>query len=413
MPHAPSNLPSFSPFIEHWTLSRGCVFLNHGSFGATPRLVQEAQRAWRDRLEAEPVKFYVEDHQQIMDDVRKALAAFVHCPWDALALLPNATTAVATVFACTPLAPGDEVLITSHEYLACQNSARRLAREQGGVVTVAQLPFPCPGPDAIVDAVLRAVTPRTKIALLSHVTSPTGLVLPMATLVRELEARGVRTLVDGAHAPGMVDVNLSTLGASYYTANCHKWICSPKGSAFLYVRPDLQAQLRPLALSNNAEHPKPARAQFLTEFDYVGTQDCTALYSIADALRVMPGLVSGGWPEIMRRNHALALQGRDIICSKLGVAPPAPDAMLGSIVAMELPRHDADRHARLLARPTKYHDAIQDRILEKWKIQVPIWSVPNSTQRLVRISAQLYNAREQYEYLAEALAAELAAERAM
>lgn len=411
MPNSPRSLPAFSPFIDHWTLSRECVFLNHGSFGATPRLVLEAQRAWRDRIEREPVRFFVEEHQSIMDATRRALAAFVRCPWDALALVPNATTAVATVFASTRLERGDEVLITSHEYLACQNSARRLAAAQGGAVRVAQLPFPCASPDAIVDAVLREVSPRTRIALLSHVTSPTALVLPVATLVRELEARGVRTLIDGAHAPGMVGVDLTTLGASYYTANCHKWICSPKGSAFLYVRPDLQATLRPLALSNNAEHPKPGRAQFLTEFDYVGTQDCTAMYAIADALRVMGAMLPGGWDAVMQHNHDLALRGRDILCQRLGIAPAAPDAMLGSIVSLLLPEHDAQRHARLLARPTAYADALQDRLLQAWNIQVPVWSVHGSTRRIVRISAQLYNSEEQYHVLADALAHELAHER--
>jgi isopenicillin-N epimerase len=367
-------------------------------------------------MEADPVRFFVEEHQDATDAARKALAEFVRCPWDALAPVPNASIGVATVFANTQLAPGDEVLITGHEYPACQNSARRLAATFGARVVVASIPFPIDGPDAVVRAVEGALSPRTRIALLSHVTSPSGLVLPIETLVPMLEARGVRTLVDGAHAPGMLpSLDIARLDPSYYVANCHKWICSPKGSAFFYVRPDLQHAFRPLALSNNAEAPKPGRSQFLTEFDYVGTQDCTAFHAIPDAIRCMRALVPGGWPEIMRRNRDLAIAGRTVLCERLRVAPPAPEAMLGSIASIILPQESPQARARRSARPSAYADALQDRLLRTWRIQVPVWTaaVPGDAPppRILRISAQLYNSIEQYEYLAHALASELDDER--
>ncbi|MFA6044373.1 MAG: aminotransferase class V-fold PLP-dependent enzyme [Phycisphaerales bacterium] len=418
------DLPMPSPLAKHWTLDPSWVFLNHGSFGATPRAVLEEQTRWRGLLEAEPVAFFVEHHEGVMDEVRAALAGFVGCDAADLALIPNASTGVATVAANLRLNPGDEILISAHEYPACQNSLRQAAARHGAKVTYANIPFPCPSPDAVVQAYLDQVTPRTRLALVSHVTSPTGLVLPVETLVKELAAFGVDTLVDGAHAPGMVPtVNLRELGAAYYTANCHKWICSPKGSAFLWVRPDKQAGFRPLVLSNNAEKPRPGRSQFLTEFDYQGTSDYTQAYSIPKAIEFMGreigaalgggGDVLAGWQAVMRHNRELCLRGRDVICKRLGIAPPVPDSMIGSICTMALPSHDEARQAKLAARPSKYHDALQDALLAKHKIQVPVWGLAGRPERFVRISAQVYNAMAQYEYLAEALAQELKAERGM
>lgn len=404
-------LPAPSPLARHWDLDPGVVFLNHGSFGACPREVLAAQQRLRERMEREPIRFFVEDFTALMDATRRDLAAFLHCDWDEIAPIPNATVASATVFDHLDLQRDDEILINEHEYPACQNNARRFAARRGARVVTAEIPFPIATPDAAVDAILSKVTSRTRLAMISHVTSPTGLILPVERLVPELESRGVRVFIDGAHAPGMVPtLNLAALRPSYYTANCHKWICSPKGSAFLYVRKDRQANFRPLVLSNHAEKPKAGRAQFLTEFDFVGTNDYTPFLAISDALRVMGGMLPGGWPAVMRHNHDLARRGRDVICRTLGVQPPAPDTMLGSIVTMILPPHAPERHARLMARPSKYHDALQDRLIERHKIQVPIWGLAGKPARFIRISAQVYNAIEQYEYLAAALREELAAE---
>lgn len=412
------NFPSPGPLAERFVLDPAVCFLNHGSFGACPREVLAAQQRLRDRMEAEPIKFFVEDYERLVDEARRALAGFVKCDWRDLAPIPNATVAVATVLDNLVdsgwISPGDELLINEHEYPACQNSFRRAARRAGAKVVTTAIPFPCPGPSAVIDAVLSKVTGKTRVALLSHVTSPTGMVLPVDKLVPELESRGVRTLVDGAHAPGMVaTLDLTELNPSYYTANCHKWICSPKGSAFLYVRRDLQegeGGFRPLALSNNAEKPKAGRSQFLTEFDYVGTSDYTAFLSIPEAIRVMGGMLPGGWPEVMAHNHALCLRGRDIVCAELGIAPPAPDEMIGSISTMILPEHPAALREKLMKRRSVYHDAIQDRMLANHRIQAPFWGLAGKPERFVRISAQVYNTPAQYEYLARAIKEELAKE---
>ena len=404
---------------HHWALDPAITYLNHGSFGAAPRKVLETQSDLRARMEAEAVKFFVEDYTDLMDAARRALADFVHCNWQDLAPIANATTAVATILDSLVdsgrIAPGDELLINDHEYPACQNNFRRAARRSGAKVVTAPIPFPCPDPQAANDAILEKVTAKTRLVLISHVTSPTGLVLNVAPLVAELESRGVHCLVDGAHAPGMVPtLNLNSLNASFYTANCHKWICSPKGSAFLHVRRDLQDELRPLALSNNAEKPNPDRSHFLTEFDYQGTSDQTAFMSIPSAISFMGALLPGGWPQLMQHNHDLCIAGRNLICNELGIEPPAPDSMIGSISTMILPPHDPHNPAlreRLMRRKSAYHDAIQDHILRDNHIQVPFWGLAGKPERFVRISAQLYNSIEQYERLAKAVKAALETEK--
>jgi isopenicillin-N epimerase len=218
-------------------------------------------------------------------------------------------------------------------------------------------------------------------------------------------------------------LDLASLRPTYYTANCHKWLCTPKGSAFLYVDPAHHARFRPLVLSNNAQRPIAGRDQFLTEFDYLGTTDQTAFMSIPASLRVMrdiaceflalPGTttIHDAWAAIMAYNHSLAIQGRNILCNALRVQPPAPDSMIGSIATIILPDQPPDLMARLRQRPTRYHDALQDSLLDRHHIQVPVWSVPDRPLRTLRISAQLYNSLTQYEYLANALLEELAREQ--
>jgi isopenicillin-N epimerase len=410
------RLPAPSDLARHFALDPEVVFLNHGSFGACPRAVLDAQSEFRARMEREPIKWFVETQPGLMDEAREALAAFVRCPADDLVFLPNVTQAVATILENleSQLKPGDELLAPGHEYPACMNNLRRAAARTGAAVVTAVLPFPVRSPDDIVDAVLGKVTPRTRVCLISHVTSPSGLILPVERIVPELERRGVVTIVDGAHAAGFVPcLDVAALGCSFYTNNCHKWLCSPKGSAFLYIREDRQNDFRPLALSNNAERPRPGRKHLLTEFDYVGTTDQTAYLTVPAAIKTMAALVPGGWPEIIRRNHDLVIRGRDTICKTIGVEPPAPDSMLGSLSTMLLPEHAPERLARLMARSSRYHDALQDALVDRHHIQVPVWSIAGDSRRVIRISAQAYNSPAQYEYLAGALSEELERERAL
>ena len=412
-------MPRSSPLAAHWSLDPDVVFLNHGSFGACPTPVLEAQRAWRDRLESEPVRFMVDELEPALDMARARVAAFLRADPDDLAFVHNATSGVNTVLRSLRIAPGDEVLGADHEYNACLNAARYVAERDGARLVVAALPFPVAGPEEVVERVLAAVTPRTRLALLSHVTSPTAVVLPVAELARELAARGVEVLVDGAHAPGMLPVDLRALetsGVAYWTGNLHKWTCAPKGAAILWVRRDRQAAIRPLTISHGANDPRRHRSRFRLEFDWMGTDDPTAWLAAPAAIDFVGGLMPGGWPEVMARNHALALAGRDTVCRRLGVAPPVPDGMLGSMAAVLLPE-DAGAAASTALSPLDA-DPIQLALQECFRIQIPVlpWPTPwtpgfsadMARRRLVRLSAQLYNDPAEYDVLAEGLAEVLA-----
>ncbi|RMH24741.1 MAG: aminotransferase class V-fold PLP-dependent enzyme [Planctomycetota bacterium] len=385
-----------------WSLRPDVTHLNHGSFGATPTAVQEAQRAVRERMERQPVEFFARAWEGLLDAARADLAGFLGAGADDLAFVPNTTAGVNTVLRSLVFEPGDEILLTDHEYNACANAARFVAERAGARVVVARVPFPIASPDEVVGAVLGAVTPRTRLAILDHVTSPTALVFPIERLVRELQSRGVEVLVDGAHAPGMVPLDLDALGAEHYTGNLHKWVCAPKGAAFLHVRPDRQDAIAPLAISHGYNSPRADRSRFRRLFDWTGTCDPSAWLCVPVALRALEQTAPGGWPEVMRLNRALALAGRDAVCAALGVAPPAPDEMIGSMASVPLPPGSGPPSESPL-----YQDAMQAPLLERFGVEVPIIPWPEPPARLVRLSAQRYNAPEQYEALGRAIRAAL------
>jgi isopenicillin-N epimerase len=246
--------------------------------------------------------------------------------------------------------------------------------------------------------VLAAVTPRTTLAVLDHVSSQTGLLWPIARLVRELADRGVDTLVDGAHAPGMVPLDLEKLGAAYYTGNCHKWICAPKGAAFLHVRGDRQDRVRPLAISHGANSRRQDRSRFQLEFGWTGTWDPSACLAVEAALGAMAALHPGGWPGLMRANYELAAAARRILCDTLSIAPPCPESMLGALASVPLPDGVRVRPPG----PPLYLDPVQD-LLAAHNFEVPIIHWPAWPRRLLRISAQAYNTLPQYQRLAGVL----------
>jgi isopenicillin-N epimerase len=384
-----------------WPLDRDVLFLNHGSFGACPSEVLRHQAALRAEMEAEPVRFLSRELDDRLDAARAALGAFVGADPDDLAFVTNATSGINAVLRSRTFAAGDELLTTDHVYGACRNTLDFVAERAGARVVVVAVPFPVSGPDEVVAAVLAKVTPRTRLALLDHITSPTALILPIERLIGELGARGIDVLIDGAHAPGMVPLHLETLGATYYSGNCHKWLCAPKGSAFLWARRDRQPDVRPLTISHGATAARPGRSRFRMEFDWTGTSDPTAWLTVPRAIEYLGTLVPGGWPALMARNHALAVEARRLLCAAAGTAPPCPDAMIGSLAAVVLPDGTAEVSWR---RP----DPLQARLFDDWRIEVPVISWPAAPRRLVRISAQLYNRREEYERLAEALRKELA-----
>lgn len=379
-----------------WTLDPAVTFLNHGSFGACPRVVLAAQQRVRDELEREPVLFFRELEARL-DQARAEVARFVGADESGLAFVTNATTGVNAVLGSIELTRGDELLTTDHAYNACRNALEHAAERAGAHVVIADLPYPIARPEGVVEALLARFTKRTRLALVDHVTSPTGLVLPIERIVRELQARGVDVLVDGAHAPGMVPLELDALGAAYYTGNLHKWVCAPKGAGFLHVRADRRDATRPTVISHGANALRRDRSRFALEFDWTGTADPSAFLAVPEAIRFMGSLLPGGWHSVMEANRKKALAARSRLATALGVELPAPDSMVGSLAAVPLP------DGRVPPEPPLLLDPLQSALFERFAIEVPIVPFPRWPKRLVRISAQLYNDASDYDELAEAL----------
>src|SRR6185503_12376770 len=269
---------------DFWALDPSIVFLNHGSFGGCPKPVLEYQQAMRLRMERQPIQFFVRDLEDLLDEARNALAGFLGAHPENLVFVPNATAGVNTVLRSLAFEGGDEIIVSNHEYNACRNALDVIAQKTGITVALAEIPFPLRDSGLVIDAILRRVTPRTRLLLIDHVTSQTGLILPLAEIVNELARRGIDTLVDGAHAPGMLPLNLEKLGAAYYTGNCHKWVCAPKGAGFLFVRPDRQRNIRPLSISHGANSQRTDRSRFLIEFAWTGTMDPSPYLAVPEAL---------------------------------------------------------------------------------------------------------------------------------
>ena len=381
-----------------WPLDPQVTFLNHGSFGSCPRPVLKFQQSLQERLERQPVRFLIDEFEPLWNEARRTLAQFVGADTNDLVFVPNATTGVNTILRSLKFKRGDELLTTDHAYNACRCALDFIAARAGARVVVVKVPFPLESSQQVVDAVLARVTRRTRLALLDHVTSSTGLVLPLEKIIRQLSARNVETLVDGAHAPGMIPLNLKKLGATYYTGNCHKWLCSPKGAALLYVRHDRQAQIRPLAISHGANSPRDY-SRFLLEFSWTGTGDFSAWLSVPESLRVIGAQLPGGWPAVMQRNRALALAARQLLCDALNISLPCPDEMIGTLAAVPLP----DMVAADIAGISNGLDPLRGRLLREHGIEVPVFPWPAPPKRLLRISAQLYNSLPQYEKLAALL----------
>jgi isopenicillin-N epimerase len=255
----------------------------------------------------------------------------------------------------------------------------------------------------VIEAVLARVTPRTRLAILDHITSPTAIVFPMEQLVRRLAERGVDVLADGAHAPGMLPLELDRLGAAYYTGNCHKWLCSPKGAGFLYVRPDRQDGLQPPVISHGYNQPRLGYSPFQDAFDWQGTVDPTPWLCVGESIRYVSGLVPGGVAGLMRRNREMALAARRLLCERLDLRPVCAESMLGSMAAFMLPDVPAATTAADPAAPVPL-PRLGRELSDRFSVELPVFYWPAQPQTILRISAQVYNSLDQYERLAGALA---------
>jgi len=387
----PSELAAIQP--DAWLLDPAITFLNHGSFGACPKVVLERQRQLREELEREPVDFLVRKLTPLIDESRATLAELVGAEPADLVFLQNATAGVNSVVRSLDFEAGDEILVTNHDYNACRNVIRYRAQQTGATIVEVNLPLPITSPEEVVNAILERVTPRTRLAMIDHVTSPTALVFPIEELVKELDRRGVDTLVDGAHAPGMIPLDLRRIGAAYYTGNCHKWLCTPKTAGFLHVRQDRQSRIQPTIVSHGWNRSRPGHSAFHDAFDWPGTFDPTPWLSVKSSLQFLRGLLPGGLRALMQRNRQLALWARRTLCARLGVIPVGPESMLGSMAAFCLPD---------VAEPVEEERATE-KLRSGFGIEVPVYYWPTAPQRLLRISAHAYNHPAQFEQLAAAL----------
>lgn len=384
-------------YRELWGLNPDVDFLNHGSFGATPTRVLDAQRQWTLRLERDPIEFLGPERTLLprIDAVRGVVGKLVNAPAKDLVMVRNATDGVNAVVQSFPFRAGDEVVITSHGYNACNNAVRYAAGRWGASVVVADVPFPLSGPTDVIDAIARVLTDRTRLVLVDHVTSPTGLVFPIEQICELCHSRGIRVMVDGAHGPGMVQVDLQKTGADYYTANHHKWLCGPKTSAFLFVNPQWQSEVHPTTISHGANTDRYGETRFQAEFNWVGTFDPTPILVVPDAIDFISTLLPGGLCELMIHNRELVVAGRRRLLDRLGIATPAPESMLGSLAAILVP-NPRNRSAAEM-------EMLKTRLFTEFRIEVPIFPL-GSQNACLRISAQIYNDLEQYERLADALA---------
>lgn len=362
-----------------WLLDKEAVYLNHGSFGATPLAVLEAQTEWRARLEQQPVRFMEKIYTPALREAAGNLAAWIGAQGEDLVFVDNATTGVNAVLRSLKFEPDDEIITTSHVYNAVRQSLRFIADRSGARVVEVPLPFPILSPEMVIEAVAAALTPRTKLAVLDHITSPTALILPIEALVALCQDRGIPVLVDGAHAPGMIPLALEHLGADWYTGNCHKWLCAPKGCAFLWTAPRMQGSTHPTTISHGYD------SGYLSEFDWTGTRDPSACLAVTAAIEFRQNL---GEAQVRGYNFALASRAARMLAEHWGTILPAPLTMLGAMATVELPP---------ILDPVALHDALWNA----HHIEVPVLAF--SDKLWVRISAQVYNEFDDYLHLADAL----------
>jgi isopenicillin-N epimerase len=362
------------------------IYLNHGSFGASPRPVFEVYQGWQRELERQPMQLLDRRAAELMADARATLAAYLGCQADEVVYFPNPTTAINMVGRSLKLGPGDEILTTDHEYGAMDRTWRFLCAKSEARYVRQPLPLPVASPDAMLEAFWRGFSPRMRVIFISHITSQTALTFPVAEICRRAREAGVLSIVDGAHAPGQVPLDLPTLGADIYTGACHKWLCAPKGSAFLYARPEVQPLLEPLVVSWGWESERPSGSTFIDYHEWQGTRDLSAFLSVPAAIRFQQ---EHAWDAVRARCHTLAVETRREINALTGLQPICPEegGWFGQMFAARLPELDVEELHR--------------RLLEEHRIEVLAhrWNgIP-----LLRVSFQGYNDASDSQALLEAL----------
>jgi isopenicillin-N epimerase len=384
--------PLLGRAIRHeWMLDDDWLTVNHGSFGGTPRAVLAAQDEWRRRMEAQPTRFFMEEVPPGLRAAAGRLAAQLGTTGDGLVFVDNATVGCNAVLGSLGLQPGDEILLLDHGYGAVRKAARHVAKRTGAAIAEAVLPFPRPHDGAILAAVERALTPRTRLVILDHITSPSALVLPVAALTRLAQTAGARVLIDGAHAPGQIPLELDPIGADWYVGNCHKWLMAAKGCGFLWAREDRRDDLHPVTISHGYG------GGFLAEFDWTGTRDPTAWLATDAAIDFHARL---GGPALAARNAALAAEAGALVADRLGTEVGAAPGGAAAMAIVRLPVRGPATHERALA--------LRARLMREWRTDAPLHEIAGAFW--LRLSAQAYNEPADYEQLAEVAAALVADE---
>ncbi|MBO0711034.1 MAG: aminotransferase class V-fold PLP-dependent enzyme [Acetobacteraceae bacterium] len=370
-----------------WTLDRDWLTVNHGSYGAAPKAVLAAQQDWRSQMEAGPTRFFSRVYPAAVRAAAGTLARFVGANSEDIAFVTNATEGCNAVLRSLALRPGDEVLVLTHGYGAVRNTVRYVTERAGARMQQAALPFPDPDDARVLAALEARLTPRTRLAVLDHITSASALVLPIAAMTALCRDAGVPVLVDGAHAPGQVTLDLAALGADWYAGNCHKWLCAPKGSGFLWAAPDRQADLHPVSLSHGLG------GGFLAEFDWTGTRDPSAWLAVSAAIGFHERL---GGADLRARNAALAAEATALLARRLKTGVGASGAFAAAMGVVRLP----------VSGPatTERAHAIRERLLDA-RTDAPVQALDGALW--LRLSAAAYNERADYERLADIVATAL------
>jgi len=368
----------------HWPLENGCTFLNHGSFGATPHRVLQVQQRYRERMERQPVRFMTTEMEQGLRASADTLARFLGTSGEQIALVDNATAAVNAVLRSIRWRAGDRILITDHTYGGVRKAVQYICDRYDVELIEARVPFPIQSSQQVVDAIRAAWTGGIRLAVVDHVTSPTAFVLPIHDIIEWCHECGTEILIDGAHAPGMIALNLDAIGADYYAGNCHKWLFSPRSCGFLWARPGRCDGLHPPVISWGYGEG------FTAEFDWPGTRDATAWLTVPEGIAFHREL---GGPALRQRNHALVVEAMRLLADAWQVQPVAPEDMLGSMAVLTYPgdRMASKEEAR----------RIHDVLLDSQRIEVPVLEFAGRLR--VRISAQAYNHIGEYEALARAV----------
>lgn len=374
-----------------WLLKKDIAFLNHGSFGAAPWRVLAEQDEWRRRIEAEPIELLGRRCEALIDEAKAPIGQFLGMNSKDFGLVTNATEGINAVLRSLTFKPGDELTTTTHVYNAVRQAMKNVAArvaEVGATYREIGIPLPATSPKQLADVVLNGLSDHTRLLVIDHVTSPTALVFPVEQITAECARRGIEVIIDGAHVPGMLALDVPEIGAAYYAGNLHKWVCAPKGSAFLWVRPDKQPAVHPCIVSHLLGEG------FAREFSWQGTRDISNWLSVPKAIEFMGEL---GWDLVRAHNHALAVWGQRMLCEHFGVEPISPPDgnMIGSMATVRLP-------GKLATMSEEVGKTTQHQLYSEFQVEAPL--VYWGGQWHVRISCQVYTHPEEIERLADAIA---------